>query len=110
MPSDWSDPSELLVTLDEPRNFNRVVIQEQIGDYSQRIERFRIDAYEKGQWRNIAEGTTVGYKRICRTPTVTTDRVRLRVLSSRIAPTISEFGLYLESSQVDSAHRSRPKR
>jgi alpha-L-fucosidase len=110
MPPDWSDPSEVLVMLNEPRKFNRVMIQEQIGGYSQRIERFSIDAHENGQWRNIAEGTTVGYKRICRTPTVTADQVRLRVVNSRVAPTISQFGLYLESSQQDSAHHSRRKK
>jgi alpha-L-fucosidase len=99
MPPDWSDPTQVIITLSEPRTFNRVVLQEQIGDHSQRIERFGVDAHENGNWKQIAEGTTVGYKRICRTPTITTDRVRLRVLNSRVAPTISNFALYREPQE-----------
>jgi alpha-L-fucosidase len=48
-----------------------------------------------GQWQQIAEGQTVGYKRICRTPDVTTDKVRIRILDSRVCPTIATFGLFL---------------
>jgi alpha-L-fucosidase len=47
------------------------------------------------QWQQIAEGQTVGYKRICRTPDVTTNKVRIRILDSRVCPTISTFALFL---------------
>lgn len=94
MPPDWTTQAELVVTLAGKKTFNRVMFQEQIRDYSQRIARFAIDAYVDGQWRQIAEGQTVGYKRICRTPTVTAEKVRIRVLDCRLCPTISNFGLY----------------
>jgi alpha-L-fucosidase len=45
-------------------------------------------------WKTIAEGTTIGYKRLLRFPPVTSSRVRLRIVSSRLNPTIAEFGLY----------------
>jgi hypothetical protein len=41
-----------------------------------------------------AEGQTVGYKRICRTQDVTTEKVRIRILDSRVCPTISSFALF----------------
>ena len=36
----------------------------------------------------------VGYKRICRTPGVTADKVRIRILDSRVCPTISKFAIF----------------
>ncbi len=103
MPPDWHGPSDVVITLPKPQTFNRVVFQEQIGDYSQRIARFAVDVFQDGQWNQIAAGTTVGYKRICRTAVVTTDRLRLRVLESRVAPTISNFELYREPLRLGRA-------
>jgi alpha-L-fucosidase len=94
MPPDWTKQAELVFVLDKKKTFNRVMFQEQIRDYGQRIASFAVDAQVDGQWRQIAEGQTAGYKRICRTPTVAADKVRLRILDSRVCPTISNFALY----------------
>ncbi len=94
MPPDWATQAEMVVTLDKEKTFNRVMFQEQIRDYGQRIARFAVDAQVDGQWRQISEGQTVGYKRICRTSNVTTNKVRIRILDSRVCPTISNFSLY----------------
>jgi alpha-L-fucosidase len=94
MPPDWTTQAELVVTLDSPKTFNCVMFQEQIRDYGQRIAEFAVDAYVDGKWQQIAEGQTVGYKRICRTPNVTADKVRIRILKSRVCPTISSFALF----------------
>ncbi len=93
---DGDEQAELTVVLPQSRQFNRVMIQEQIRDFGQRIARFAVDARIDGQWKQIAADTVVGYKRICRVDTVSTDAVRLRILQSRAAPTVSEFGLYYE--------------
>jgi alpha-L-fucosidase len=98
----WAAPNgttevELVITLNNDKKFNRIMFAEQIRDFGQRIEKFAVDAFVDGQWREIANGQTVGYKRICRTETVTTNKVRLRVLNSRVCPTISNFGLYFDS-------------
>ena len=58
---------------------------------------FAVDAYIEGKWQQVAEGKTVGYKRISRIPTVTSDKVRIRILDSRVCPTISNFGLFYGS-------------
>ena len=109
MPADWMTSAELVVTLAGTKTFNRVVLQEQIADHSQRIAKFAVDANVDGRWRQIAEGTTVGYKRICRTETVATDKVRIRVLDSRVCPTISGFGLYLQPAWAPSGGTQRAK-
>jgi len=78
------------------RKFNVAMLQEQIA-VGQRIERFRLTAMIDGGWQTIAESTVVGYKRLLRFPAVTTDRVRIEILESRIAPTLANFGLYCQS-------------
>jgi alpha-L-fucosidase len=72
---------------------DRVSIQEQIRD-GQRVRSFRVDAWRQGAWQSIAEGTTIGYKRLLRFKPVSTSRVRLVILDSRAIPAISEFGLF----------------
>lgn len=73
--------------------FDVLLLQENIA-VGQRIEQFRLDCMVNGQWVKAAEGTTVGYKRLVQFPAVTSDLVRLTVLSSRLNPAIAEFGLY----------------
>ncbi len=94
MPPDWTTQAELTITLPSEKTFNVIVFQEQIRYYGQRIAKFAIDAQTDGKWQQIAEGQTVGYKKICRSEDVTTDKVRIRVLDSRLCPTISNLALF----------------
>ncbi len=94
MPPDGTTQAELTITLAGEKTFDVVVFQEQIRDYGQRIAQFAIDAQVSGQWQQIAEGQTIGYKRICRTAEITTSKVRIRILDSRFCPTISTFALF----------------
>jgi alpha-L-fucosidase len=96
MTPDGITQAELVISLAGQKTFNRIMFQEQIADYGQRIAAFAIDVLLDGKWQQIAEGRTVGYKRICRTRTVTTDKVRIRVLHCRLCPTISNVGVYFE--------------
>ena len=42
---------------------NRFLLQEAIETHSQRIEEHALDAWINGAWKQIAKGTTVGYKK-----------------------------------------------
>jgi alpha-L-fucosidase len=75
------------------KTFDILQLQENIR-IGQRIEGFKLEYWEKGSWKEATAGTTVGYKRILRFVPVTTNKVRLSILSSRLNPTIAEFGLY----------------
>lgn len=81
------------LTLNGAKTFDVLALQENIR-IGQRIEQFRLDYWDGEKWMPATEGTTVGYKRLLRFDPVSTDRVRLIILSSRLNPTISEFGLY----------------
>lgn len=73
--------------------FDVLSLQENIRK-GQRIEKFVFEYKKDNEWIKATEGTTVGYKRLIRFPAVTASEVRLRILSSRLNPTLAEVGLY----------------
>ena len=87
------DAATVQFDLGKERTFNVAELGECIA-VGQRIEEFALDALDGGNWKEFARGTTVGYKRLLRFDDVTTSRVRLRIVNSRVCPTLSGFGLY----------------
>jgi alpha-L-fucosidase len=70
-----------------------VVLQEYIP-LGQRVKSFHIEAWTNNQWTKVAEGTTIGYKRIIRIEPVSTERIRISITNSRACPLISNVELY----------------
>lgn len=89
---------ELTVELGTTMRLNRIRIQEFI-QLGQRIDSFAIDARVDGTWQEIAKGTTIGVRKILRTPTVAADAIRLRIIDSQACPTISTLELYMAPEQ-----------
>lgn len=81
---------------------NLVMLQEDITK-GQRVEAFRVEAWINGQWTQIAEGTTVGYKRMVRFPEVETDRLRIKVLNSRLSANICKVAAFYAETLNDIA-------
>jgi alpha-L-fucosidase len=90
---DWQTSATIEVDLGGQTTFNVAELGEFIR-LGQRISAFALDAWQGGRWAEFARGTTVGYKRLLRFDDVTTSKVRVRVLDSRVAPTLSGLGLY----------------
>ncbi len=90
---DWTDQASVEFDLGSEKTFNVAELAEYIA-LGQRVEEFVLEAWQQGRWQEFARGTTVGYKRLLRFDDVTASRVRLRVLSSRVCPILSGFGLY----------------
>lgn len=86
--------ASIVLSLNGRQRFNRVVLQEDIARFGQRIERFAVDVWLGNRWYEVAQGTTVGHKRIVRLPLTEADRVRVRITSARLGATLSEVGLY----------------
>ena len=63
-------------------------MQEAITSHSERVEKHAVDAWIDGEWKEIAQATNIGYKRILRFPDVTTDKIRVRFLENRANPAI----------------------
>jgi len=87
------DTAVLEFFLPEKETFDVAMLQENIR-LGQRIEEFSLEYWNGSRWVPFAEGTTIGYKRLLRFPSVTTDKVRLNIRKSRASPTLSSFGLY----------------
>lgn len=68
---------------------NRVMLCEPVAYSGERIEKVAVDARIDGQWKEMATVGNVGHKRIVRFATVTTDRIRVRVLESRAEAILS---------------------
>ncbi len=84
----------LVITLPQPVTFNRVVLQEPVGTNGERVAEHAVDAWIDGDWKEVARATNIGFKRILRMPDVTTEKVRVRVLSARALPSVSHVSLH----------------
>lgn len=87
-------------------SFNLLHIQEPIH-MGQRIIEFHFDILsDEGVWRTVVRGSTVGYRRILRFPTVESQFLRLVIEKSRADPLISYLGIHVDnfthlSNQLD---------
>jgi alpha-L-fucosidase len=81
------------ITLPEARTVNYVQLQEEIA-LGQRISGFRVEVEDAGGWRTVAEGTTIGYKRILPLASVTVRKVRVTITASLARPVLKDIALY----------------
>ena len=98
---------EFTVTTPSPVTINRIMLQEAIATHSERVEKYAIDAWIDGAWKEIAVSTNIGYKRILRFPEVTTDKLRFRLLESRLTPAISHISAHHYKSRPPQLSFSR---
>lgn len=83
------------ITLPECRSFDYVQLQEDIR-FGQRISHFRVEiqADVNGEWQPVAEGTTIGYKRIIPTGPCRAERLRVEITGSHSRPVLQSFSLF----------------
>lgn len=98
--------ASLTIDLRKPQLFNRFMAQEYIR-LGQRVKEFSVEAYVEGSWKEIARGTTIGYKRILRFPAVEASKVRLNITASKSCPLISNVGVYCSPVFLNSPYISR---
>ena len=89
-------PASLEIELNQGRTFDRILIQEPIR-LGQRISEFEVDVMGDTGWNTIFKGTTIGYKRILRIPTVNTKKIRLKFTQANNIVAISNLELYKSS-------------
>jgi alpha-L-fucosidase len=92
----WSAPERhatLELHFDKPVTFDRTVTMEWLND-GQRIEEYSIEAWQNGAWKQLAHAYAIGHKKIDLFPAITTQKVRLNLLSAVGSAGIREFQLY----------------
>jgi len=82
------------IDLKDSKEINYVLLQEYIR-LGQRVESFDIEALVDGDWKSIANSTTIGYKKIVPVqPAVKTSKLRVNINDALACPLISAIELY----------------
>jgi len=87
--------AQLVLEFREPITFNIVRLREYLP-LGQRVEGFALDRWQEGQWSPFAAGASIGHCRLLRTETVSTQKVRLRIVKSPVCPAISQMSLFMD--------------
>jgi alpha-L-fucosidase len=93
----WSTSDDVLqatleIRTNNPVTASYIVLQEYIK-LGQRVREFEIEAYVNNQWKQVAAGTTIGYKRILKIDPTTTKAFRI-TLTALACPVISNIEAY----------------
>lgn len=84
------------IKLKAVRTFNIIRLREYIA-LGQRIESFALDIWKNNTWQELTRGSSIGSQRLIRLPYfVSSDRIRVRILSSPVCPVLSEFAVFAE--------------
>jgi alpha-L-fucosidase len=94
----WSAPagsheSVLEVQFPTPITFNCALMMEWLVE-GQMVQQYRIEAWQNGKWKTAASSFAIGHKKIDHFASVTTQRVRLNIISSAGDARIREFQLF----------------
>jgi alpha-L-fucosidase len=94
----WSAPegshsATMELVFAHPIRIDRAMTMEWLVD-GQKIQKYAIEVMDAGRWRTIHSGATIGHKKIDFFPCVSTQRVRLNILSASGTARIREFQLF----------------
>ncbi|MFM2146300.1 MAG: hypothetical protein RL732_1136 [Bacteroidota bacterium] len=94
----WAAPEDALqpwveIDLGSPQAFNTVVLEEAI-QFGQRVSAFTVSAGDGKNANVIAQGTTIGHKRILQFPEQVSSRIRIQFTGFKAAPVIKGIGVY----------------
>jgi alpha-L-fucosidase len=94
----WAAPADkqavsIEIDLGDQKKFNTILLQETL-EFGQRVKSFLVEAWDGSAYKEIAKGTTIGYKRILQFPEQTTAKLRVSITESKASPVISEIQLY----------------
>ena len=102
-PGNWEEGHTLRLQFDTEQTVNSVTIEEDLTS-GQRIRAYRIELLRDGKWHPVAEGKSIGRKRIQPFKPVTTAALRLKILESTAMPHIRML-----SASATKAEGERPK-
>ncbi len=89
----WSETGTFVLDLRCKKRFNTVVLQEYLNE-GQRIRAFKVEIWQHGAWKEIANSTTIGHKKILTFPEAKARKLRITVLQTKMAPLLKELQVY----------------
>lgn len=91
--SDSVQKASLTLDFRKEITFNRLLLQECIK-LGQRVHKFNLEAYIDDTWKEVANGTTIGYKRILRFGDTKARKVKLTLETDAPCLTLSNLEIY----------------
>ena len=83
-------------------HINVVLLQENIA-LGQRVERFVVEACTDAGWQPLAEGTTIGHKRLMRIPDIKASALRIRLVETRLKANVCRVGAFYANPVTEQA-------
>jgi alpha-L-fucosidase len=90
---DEAKTPEVVVDFGRDRKLNIIRLREFLP-LGQRVEAFAVDAWQDGQWKEFASGTSIGNCRLLRFDRMTTAKVRVRITKTSASPALSELSVF----------------
>ncbi len=90
---DSETTGDIIIDFGKTTEVNRILLQEYIK-MGQRVQEFKVTAFNDGTWNPIMEGTTIGYKVIRKFPLVKASKIKVTISKSKACPVISNIELY----------------
>jgi alpha-L-fucosidase len=81
------------IELTKNQTIKYLMVQEYIP-LGQRVKSFNFEVWKNDHWERVAEGTTIGHKRILRIDPVETNKIRFNIADSKACPLISNIAIY----------------
>ncbi len=81
------------VKLNSTEDLNYLVLHEYI-ELGQRVKSFKVEAKINGEWDLIAQGTTIGYKRILPLKGIAAQEIKVVITDAKACPVMSSLGIY----------------
>lgn len=83
----------LEIDLGKVTTFNCILLQEYIN-LGQRVKEFSLEAWNGNEYKEVANGTTIGNRRLLRLPVTAASKVRLTIQEAKVCPVISNIEIY----------------
>ncbi|QGH36119.1 alpha-L-fucosidase [Gracilibacillus salitolerans] len=87
------EASEIVLDLIDEKEVDTIVLKEDIA-HGERVKQYLIESWKGNKWKQIGEGMAIGHKRIQQIESITTKKLRLRVIESHYDPKIIEFSCF----------------
>jgi alpha-L-fucosidase len=100
--------AEVEILLAEETELDRILLQEPIR-FGQRVSSFSVEARVQGEWTEISQGTTIGYKRLLRVAPVRGDGIRIVIDGALAPPALATVGVYKASADEPSGIGATPR-
>jgi alpha-L-fucosidase len=91
--TDSQTTGEIIIDMGQETEVNRILLQEYIR-LGQRVQEFKVSVWSESEWKQVIDGTTIGYKVIRKFPVVKTSKVKISFTSSKASLVISNIELY----------------